>query len=216
MDKHHRAHLTERAFRAAGWVWTSSSTDSQHALLSPITPRLVKADELYVYIEPGGVRVGLEVVSRYFSLSATSLTATTHSSLLFNYLLLIRDEGVQAWVKRYKTPRNRAENLLLWKPSPHFISFFPPPSSFCSRHWQNYNRSRLFFGAVVENMLPLSGKTWAKTAQMSKLRTAAFALTWNFKCFAEMHCANRSLFFGRYGKHHTSRRETKRDTKTLM
>lgn len=124
-DKHHRAHLTERAFRAAGWVWTSSSTDSQHALLSPITPRLVKADELYVYIEPGGVRVGLEVVSRYFSLSATSLTATTHSSLLFNYLLLIRDEGVQAWVKRYKTPRNRAENLLLWKPSPHFISFFP-------------------------------------------------------------------------------------------
>lgn len=81
--------------------------------------------ELYVYIEPGGVRVGLEVVSRYFSLSATSLTATTHSSLLFNYLLLIRDEGVQAWVKRYKTPRNRAENLLLWKPSPHFISFFP-------------------------------------------------------------------------------------------
>lgn len=124
-DKHHRAHLTERAFRAAGWVWTSSSTDSQHALLSPITPRLVKADELYVYIEPGGVWVGLEVVSRYFSLSATSLTATTHSSLLFNYLLLIRDEGVQAWVKRYKTPRNRAENLLLWKPSPHFISFFP-------------------------------------------------------------------------------------------
>lgn len=69
--------------------------------------------------------MGLEVVSRYFSLSATSLTATTHSSLLFNYLLLIRDEGVQAWVKRYKTPRNRAENLLLWKPSPHFISFFP-------------------------------------------------------------------------------------------
>lgn len=46
--------------------------------------------------------MGLEVVSRYFSLSATSLTATTHSSLLFNYLLLIRDEGVQAWVKRYK------------------------------------------------------------------------------------------------------------------
>lgn len=69
--------------------------------------------------------MGLEVVSRYFSLSATSLTATTHSSLLFNYLLLIRDEGVQAWVKRYKTPRNRAENLLLWKPSPHFISFSP-------------------------------------------------------------------------------------------
>lgn len=58
--------------------------------------------ELYVYIEPGGVRVGLEVVSRYFSLSAAGLTATTHSSLLFNYLLLIRDEGVQAWVKRYK------------------------------------------------------------------------------------------------------------------
>lgn len=77
--------------------------------------------ELYVYIEPGG----LEVVSKYFSLSAASLYATTHSSPLFNYLLLIRDKGVEAWVKCYKTLCNRAENLLLCEPSPHFISFFP-------------------------------------------------------------------------------------------